>query len=67
MTIARMMEFISKLTKREPTLMKYSVGTLANSLTMDISKAKRKLGYQPKMTTKQAIDEFLQYYKTENP
>jgi nucleoside-diphosphate-sugar epimerase len=36
---------------------------LANSLTLDISKAKAKLGYEPKMTTREAVDEFLRWYK----
>jgi nucleoside-diphosphate-sugar epimerase len=63
MRIAGIMEFFAKFTKKEPTLMRYSVSTLANSLTLDISKAKTKLGYEPKMTTKEAIDEFLEWYK----
>lgn len=64
MRIAGTMEFFAKFTKKEPTLMRYSVSTLANSLTLDISKAKTKLGYEPKMTTRQAIDEFLDWYKS---
>ncbi len=64
MKVASLLEFIAKFTKKEPTLMKYSVSTLTNSLTMDISKAKLRLGYQPKMSTKNAIDEFLAQYKS---
>lgn len=63
MRIAGLMEFLSKFTGKEPTLMRYSVGTLAKSMTLDISKAKEKLGYVPKMTTNEAIDEFLDWYK----
>ncbi|MFT6149396.1 MAG: nucleoside-diphosphate-sugar epimerase [Saprospiraceae bacterium] len=63
MRIASTMEFFAKFTKKEPTLMRYSVSTLANSLTLDISKAKAKLGYEPKMTTREAVDEFLRWYK----
>jgi nucleoside-diphosphate-sugar epimerase len=63
MRIAGAMEFFAKFTKKEPTLMRYSVSTLANSLTLDISKAKEKLGYEPKMTTKEAVDEFLAWYR----
>jgi|AntRauTorckE5430_2_1112549.scaffolds.fasta_scaffold03009_2 nucleoside-diphosphate-sugar epimerase len=63
MRIAGTMEFFAKFTKKEPTLMRYSVSTLANSLTLDISKAKEKLGYEPKMTTKEAVDEFLAWYR----
>lgn len=63
MRVASVMEFFAKFTKKEPTLMKYSVCTLANSITLDISKARTKLGYEPKLTTKQAVDEFLAWYK----
>lgn len=63
-TIAGGMENWSKLTTmKEPTLTKYGVGTLAKSLTMDISKAKELLGYEPKMTTDEAILEFVNWYK----
>lgn len=63
-TIAGGMETWSKLTSgKEPTLTKYGVGTLAKSLTMDISKAKKMLGYEPKMSTGEAIHEFVNWYK----
>lgn len=63
MRIATVLELVSKVTKKEPTLMRYSVSTLANSLTIDITKAKEKLGYEPKMTTDEAIRAFLDWYK----
>lgn len=63
MRIAAVLEFISKFTKKEPTLMRYSVSTLANSLSIDITKAREKLGYEPKMTTDEAIEEFLEWFK----
>ncbi len=63
-TVAKMMELKAKWSKgKEPVLTQYSVGTLAMNFTMDISKAKDKLGYEPKMNTKEAIDEFVQWYK----
>ena len=63
-TVAAAMELKSKLTnKKEPALTKYGVGTLAKSLTMDISKATELLNYQPRMTTTEAIDEFVKWYK----
>ncbi|NMH86539.1 NAD-dependent epimerase/dehydratase family protein [Flavivirga algicola] len=62
-TIATLLEFKSILTnKKEPALTRYGVGTLAKSLTMDISKAKRLLGYNPKVTTEEAITEFTNWY-----
>lgn len=51
------------ITKKEPALTVYSVGVLAKSFTMDISKAQEKLGYQPNMTTNEAIQEFVNWYK----
>jgi nucleoside-diphosphate-sugar epimerase len=61
--IAQFLELKSRLTnKAEPALTQYGVGTLAISLTMDISKAKNLLGYQPKVTTEEAIDEFVKWY-----
>ena len=63
MRIASILEFISKFTKKEPALMRYSVSTLTNSITLDITKAKTRLGYEPKMNTDEAIQEFLDWYK----
>lgn len=63
-TIASFMEFKSKLTnKREPSLTKYGVGTLSHSFTLDISKAKELLGYEPKVSTTEAIDAFVKWTK----
>jgi nucleoside-diphosphate-sugar epimerase len=63
-TIASVMEIKSKMTnKKEPTLTVYGVGTLAKSFTMDITKAKELLGYAPKLSTDEAILEFVQWYQ----
>lgn len=62
--IAGIMELKSKLTnKKEPPLTKYGVGTLSKSMTMDISKARELLNYNPKVNTEEAIDEFVKWYK----
>ncbi|OJJ19350.1 hypothetical protein BKI52_21295 [marine bacterium AO1-C] len=62
--IAQLMEWKAKLTNgQEPTLTKYGVGTLAKSFTLDISKAKRLLGYAPKVSTDEAIREFVAWYQ----
>jgi nucleoside-diphosphate-sugar epimerase len=62
--IAALMEIKSKMTNhKEPTLTRYGVGTLAKSFTLDISKAKEFLGYQPKVNTEAAIHEFVDWYK----
>ena len=61
---AGMLEFMARLTNQnEPTLTRYGVGTLSKSFTLDISKARRLLGYEPKVSTDAAIDEFVNWYK----
>jgi len=62
--ISGMMELKSKMTNmKEPVLTQYGVGILAKSLTLDISRAREFLNYRPKMTTSEAIDEFVNWYK----
>lgn len=62
--VARMMEWKSKLTNgKEPTLTQYGVGTLAMSFTMDISKARELLGYSPKISIDEAMEEFVIWYR----
>jgi nucleoside-diphosphate-sugar epimerase len=65
-SIARILEKISRIgTQKEPALLIYSVSTLARSMTFDISKAKKYLSYNPIMSTDDAIQEFIQWKKTE--
>jgi nucleoside-diphosphate-sugar epimerase len=62
--VAAIMELKSRLTnQKEPTLTRYGVGTLAKSFTLDISKAKKLLNYQPKMNTHEGIIEFINWYR----
>jgi nucleoside-diphosphate-sugar epimerase len=62
-TIAQAMELRSKWThQREPALTVYGVGTLAKSFTMDISLAREHLGYVPRVSTDEAIQEFVNWY-----
>ncbi len=61
---AKLMELKSRITNfNEPALTVYSVNTLAKSFTLDISKAKDLLGYSPKMSTDEALVEFINWYK----
>lgn len=61
---ARIMETKAKLTgMKEPSLTRYGVGTLTQSLTMDITAARERLGYVPNMNTREAIAEFVKWYK----
>jgi nucleoside-diphosphate-sugar epimerase len=66
LTIAQLMEWKSKISHmKEPVLTKYGVGVLAKSMTLDIYKARELLGYNPTVTTDEAIREFINWY-TEN-
>jgi nucleoside-diphosphate-sugar epimerase len=61
---ARFMEWKSKWTNnKEPALTIYSVGTLARSVTLDISKARKLLGYEPRLSTEEAILEFVNWFQ----
>lgn len=64
-TLARSMEKFHRvfLPTKEPVLTEYSVGLLGCSTTLDITKAKEELGYQPKISTQQGIDLFLKWWK----
>jgi 2-alkyl-3-oxoalkanoate reductase len=62
--MARIMELKSVLSGgAEPPLTAYSVLTLAKSLTMDISKAMQFLAYEPRVSTDEAIADFVHWYK----
>lgn len=64
---SQIMELKAKFTNyQEPALTTYGVGILAKSFTMDISKAKSLLGYAPKVSTDEAIDEFVSWYREVN-
>lgn len=54
------------LKEDEPTLTRYSVGVLSKSFSMDITKAREKLGYNPSQTVDEAIEEFVNWYKKED-
>lgn len=62
--VAQLMEFKSRMTNfKEPALTVYGVGTLAKSFTMDITKAKDKLGYSPRISVDEAMQEFVNWYQ----
>jgi len=65
LTVASLNEFIHRyfLGGREPALTRYSVGILSTSMTLDISKAREKLGYTPVQSTVEGIQEFVEWYK----
>ena len=65
LSVARLMEWHARWLNRhrEPTLTVYGVGTLAMDFSMDISKARRLLGYTPNQTVEEAMDEFVAWHK----
>ncbi len=51
---------------KEPALTTYGIGILALNFTMDITKARKQLRFIPKMTTREAVEEFVNWYKTQS-
>lgn len=66
--VARLMELKAKWFNghKEPTLTVYGVGTLTMSFSLDITKAKDLLGYSPKQSVNEALDEFVSWHKNFN-
>ena len=60
---AFLLEFVSRwITKKEPSLTRYSVGVLSKNFTLDVSKAEKLLNYNPVITTEESIEEFINWY-----
>ena len=59
---ASILEWVSWITKKEPSLTKYSVGVLSKTFTLDISKARDLLNYNPIISTEESIEEFINWY-----
>lgn len=62
---AQLMEWSAQLRpgSKEPALTTYSIGTLTKSMTLDISKAQKLLGYSPQYSIQEGLDEFIAWYK----
>jgi nucleoside-diphosphate-sugar epimerase len=52
---------------QEPALTVYGVGTLAMDFSMDISKAQNLLGYTPRQSVDEALDEFIEWHLQTSP
>lgn len=64
LTIAKILESVYKFnSKKEPVFTRYSVGLLSFGQTLDITKAKKELGYEPVVTMQQGLDEVIKDYK----
>ena len=63
--IAGSLEFIYKTLslKGEPPLTRYTYYLLRYSQTLDISKAERELGYHPKISISEGIEQYVQDYR----
>jgi len=65
--VATLMEAASTiftLGRIEPLLTRYTVGVLSKSQTLDISAAKHVLGYEPRVSIKEGLHYFAQWWKT---
>lgn len=67
-TVAYILESVHKLLNiyKEPILTRYTVCTIGNSQTLDITKAKNKLHYKPIITLEKGIEEYAKWYKQFN-
>ncbi|QST02102.1 NAD(P)-dependent oxidoreductase (plasmid) [Pontibacillus sp. ALD_SL1] len=50
-------------TKKEPPLTRYTVSVLGNTQTLSIEKAKRELGYEPRVSVREGVDRFVEWWK----
>ena len=50
----------------EPLLTRYMVGVLAKSMTLDISAARRDLGYVPRISVEEGFNRFVHWWKSQN-
>ncbi len=56
---ATLLENVAPLLGKEPTLTRYTLSLLAYSMTLDITRARTLLGYLPRQTTAEGIEEFV--------
>lgn len=67
--VARLMEWHARWFNgnQEPTLTVYGVGTMTMNFSMDISKAQNLLGYTPRQSVDEALDEFIEWHLKTSP
>ncbi len=61
--LAGLIENIFKITDKEPKLTRYSVGVLSKSQTLDITKAKKDLGYTPEVTIEKGLEHYAKWLR----
>lgn len=66
--IASVLELLSRtlLAYREPMLTRYTVGVLAKSQTLDITRAREELGYEPRVGLQEGIEIFANWWRQEH-
>jgi nucleoside-diphosphate-sugar epimerase len=64
--VARGMELSAFITGREPKLTRYAVDLLAFSRTLDISAARRDLGFRPLVSLDEGLDRFAAWWKAQH-
>lgn len=66
--LAALLEGLSHtvLLGREPLFTRYSMGVLAKSQTLDISRTQMELGYQPKITIEEGLEKFAVWWKEQS-
>ena len=65
LAMATAMEAVYRLAhlRGEPLLTRYGVGLLGSSMTLDISRAREKLGYAPAVGLDEGLDRFVRWYR----
>lgn len=63
--IAKVLEHVSSifLGGKEPILTRYTVSVLSKSQTLNIEKAKKELGYEPRVSIEEGIQHFVDWWK----
>lgn len=63
MRLAGALEFLHRVsgTRREPRITKYTLGLLARTMTLDLSQARERLGYVPKITMREGLARWLKH------
>ncbi len=63
--IAGVLEFVARILpgQPEPPLTRYSVAMVSLSTTLDISAARRDLGYTPRVSNEEGFEKFIEWWK----
>ena len=67
--VARLMEWHARWFNgnQEPTITVYGVGIMTLNFSMDISKAQNLLGYTPRQSVEEALDDFIEWHLKTSP